>query len=288
MSKPILQYCLEFLSRFSLGFQYRLADWFAFVLRNTSNQLSRQVRENIALCFADLDKAGQQHLYQESIRQTCYATTELAAVWCWPVEKTLARITSIEVCEEFDRSTRGRIILAPHLGSWETLAIWLGKSCGAMMMYRRRKNKAVDSFVKAARARSGGKPVPTKKHGLRKLLIGLKEGGSLMILPDQKPARSKVKIEAEFFGVSAPTTTLVQSLSSKVDCDVFLASMQRSSPAGEFSLSIQSLESGRLADDEVSSAQYMNDQIEKLVRKSPDQYLWGYRRFSNNAYASVK
>ena len=214
--------------------------------------------------------------------------TELAAVWCWPVEKILSRVTSTEVCEEFDRSTRGRIILAPHLGSWETLAIWLGKSCSPMMMYRRRKNKAVDSFVKDARARSGGTPVPTKKHGLRKLLIGLKEGGSLMILPDQQPARSKVKIEAEFFGVSAPTTTLVQNLSRKVDCDVFLAHMKRSSPPGEFSLSIQPLEHERLAADETSSAQYMNDQIEQLVRQSLEQYQWGYRRFSNNAYASVK
>jgi len=214
--------------------------------------------------------------------------TELAAVWCWPVEKILARVTTIEVCEEFDRSTKGRIILAPHLGSWETLGIWLGKSCNAMMMYKRRKNKAVDSFVKDARARSGGNPVPTKKHGLRKLLIGLKEGGSLMILPDQQPARNKVKIEAEFFGVSAPTTTLVRNLSRKVDCDVFLASMKRSSPPGEFALSIQPLEHEQLAADEASSAQYMNDQIEQLVRLSLEQYQWGYRRFSNNAYASVK
>jgi KDO2-lipid IV(A) lauroyltransferase len=288
LSKPLIQHCFEFLSHFSLRFQYRVADWAAFILRNTSNQLSRQVRANIKLCFADLDKTGQQNLYQESIRQTCYAMTELAAVWCWPVEKILSRVTSIEVCEEFDRSTRGRIILAPHLGSWETLAIWLGKSCSPMMMYRRRKNKAVDSFVKDARARSGGTPVPTKKHGLRKLLIGLKEGGSLMILPDQQPARSKVKIEAEFFGVSAPTTTLVQNLSRKVDCDVFLAHMKRSSPPGEFSLSIQPLEHERLAADETSSAQYMNDQIEQLVRQSLEQYQWGYRRFSNNAYASVK
>ena len=288
MSKPVLQHCFEFLSRFSLRFQYRVADWIAFFLRNTSNQVSRQVRANIALCFADLDKAGQQHLYQESIRHTCYAMTELAAVWCWPVEKILARVTSIEICEEFDRSTKGRIILAPHLGSWETLPIWLGKSCSPMMMYRRRKNKAVDSFVKDARARSGGTPVPTKKHGLRKLLIGLKDGASLMILPDQQPARNKAQIEAEFFGVSAPTTTLVRNLSRKVDCDVFLASMKRSSPPGEFALSIQPLEHERLAADEASSAQYMNDQIEQLARQSLEQYQWGYRRFSNNAYASVK
>ena len=288
MRKPFIQFFFEVLSHFSLRFQYRLADVIAFFVRNTTNQLSRQVRENIALCFTGLGEAEQKTLYQESIRQTCYAMTELAAVWCWPVEKILAQVSSIDTCDEFEQSTRGRIILAPHLGSWETLVIWLGNNCNAMIMYKRRKNKAVDQFVKAARARSGGIPVPTKIHGLRKLLIGLREGNSLMILPDQQPSKSKAKIKAEFFGVSAPTTTLVHNLCSKVECDVFLASMQRSSPPGNFSLRIQLLDHVSLAEDEVGSAQYMNDQIELLVRSSLEQYQWGYRRFSENAYKAAK
>ena len=246
------------------------------------------MRENIALCFTDLTKAEQENLYQESIRQTCYAMTELAAVWCWPAEKILAQVSSVDTCDEFEHSSRGRIILAPHLGSWETLVIWLGKYCNAMIMYKRRKNRALDEFVRKARARSGGIPVPTKKHGLRKLLIGLREGNSLMILPDQRPARSKARIDAEFFGVSAPTTTLVHNLCSKVECDVFLASMQRSSPPGNFSLRIQPLDHTSLAADEVVSAQYLNDHIERLARSSLEQYQWGYRRFSENAYKAAK
>ena len=228
MRKPLIQFYFELLSHFSLRLQYRLGDIIAFFLRNTTNQLSQLVQANIALCFADLGKDGQKYLYRESIRQTCYAMTELAAVWCWPVEKILARVTSVDICREFELSSRGRIILVPHLGSWETLVIWLGKKCNALIMYKRRKSKAVDQFVKTSRARSGGIPVPTKKHGLRKLLIGLREGNSLMILPDQRPAGNKARIDAEFFGVSAPTTTLVHNLCHKVECDVFLSSMQRS------------------------------------------------------------
>ncbi len=288
MSKPIFQYCFEILSYFSLRFQYRLGDLFAFFLRNTTNQLSRQARENIALCLSDLEPAEQKRIYRETIRHTCYAMTELGAVWCWPVDKILGQVTSLDICEEFEHSTRGKIILAPHLGSWETLGLWLGKSCDAMILYKRRKNKALDRFINQARARSGGTPIPTKKHGLRKLLIGLKEGGSLLILPDQKPAGNKVRIESDFFGVDAPTTTLVQNLSCKVDCDMFLATIYRSSPPGEFSLRIQPLEHEQLATDEASSAQYMNDQIEHLVRQFPEQYQWGYRRFSSSAYASIK
>jgi len=284
----MLQRGLELLARFSLRNQYRLAELISLVLRNTSNQVSRQARENIRLCFTDLEPAAQRALYRDVMRHTCYAMTELAAVWCWPVDRVLERITSTDICDEFLHSSRSRIILAPHLGSWETLALWLGHNSNAIMLYKRRKNRELDNFIRQARARSGGSLVPTKKRGLRQLLIGLKEGKSLMILPDQKPGGKKAYIESRFFGFSAPTTTLVQNLCSKIDCDVFVANMRRSEPPGEFSLQILPLEHVRLAAEDVASAQYMNDQIESLVRQQLAQYQWGYRRFDSKVYAAAK
>lgn len=288
MRKSAIQRSLELLSRFSLRTQYRIGDLLAFVLRNTSNQVSRQARENIELCFAELDVAERKRLYRESMRHTCYAMTELAAVWCWPVERVLERITAVDVCAEFEQSQKSRIILAPHLGSWETLAQWLGRHCDIIMLYKRRKNRADDRFVLEARARSGGSLVPTKRRGLRQLLVGLKQGKDMMILPDQKPGGKKAFIDARFFGFSAPTTTLVHNLCSKMDCDVFIANMCRSMPPGEFSLHISPLEQARLAADDVDSAQYMNDAIEALARQHPEQYQWGYRRFGKDAYASLE
>lgn len=286
----MLQRWLELLSHLPLRAQYRLGDLSALLLRGFPNQVSRQARENIELCFADLDRSERQRLYRESISHTCYAMTELAALWCWPVERILARITSIEVCAEFERSRRARIILVPHLGSWETVGVWFGRHCAAIMLYKRRKrkNRAVDEYVAAARSRSGGILVPTRQRGLRKLLVGLRQGKSVIILPDQKPGGGKAFIASTFFGFSAPTTTLVQDLCSRVDCDVFIASAFRSTPPGEFSLRIAPLEHARLAADEASSAQYMNDCIESMVRARPEQYQWGYRRFHSDAYAASK
>ncbi len=259
----------------------------AFILRNTSNQVSREVRANIQLGLPELEDSQQRQIFREAIRHTCYAMTELAAVWCWPPQRILDRVTSFDICPEFEQSQGSKIILAPHLGSWETLAIWLGHTCDPMFLYKRRKNKAIDQFVKQARARTGGTPVPTKKHGLRQLLVGLKEGRDLMILPDQKPSANKARIDSQFFGVNAPTTTLVQNLCNKVHSDVFIAAVLRSSPVGEFRLIIRPLEHQRLALEETVSAQYMNDQIELLARQFIEQYQWGYRRFSNQAYTPV-
>ena len=246
------------------------------------------MREHIKLCLPELDQSAQKRLYREAMRQTIYTFTELAAVWCWPADKILSRVTAVDVCEEFHQTTGSKIILAPHLGSWETLGIWLGQNCDAIILYKRPRNKALDKFVRQVRGRTGGTPVPTKKRGLRKLLVGLREGNDLMMLPDQKPGAGKARIESKIFGVNAPTTTLVRNLCSKVDCEIFLATINRSSPPGKFSLTIQPLDRERLARDETTSAQYMNDKIEEMVRRFPEQYQWGYRRFSNKAYRPTK
>ena len=145
------------------------------------------MRRHIQLCLPEHDRSAQQRLYRETTRQTVYVFTELAAVWCWPADKILSRVTTVDICEEFHQASGCKIILAPHLGSWETLGIWLGQNCDAIILYKRPRNKALDGFVRQMRGRTGGTPVPTKKQGLRKLLVGLRAGKNLMILPDQKP-----------------------------------------------------------------------------------------------------
>ena len=290
MSKPALQRWLELLSRLSLDAQYRLAVPIAAAVANTPNQISRQARTNIDSCFADLELAERNRLYREAIRHTCYAMTELGAVWCWPVDRVLESIRTFDICEEFEQTDRARIILAPHLGSWETLALWLGYHCQAIMLYKRfkKKRRETEQYMIQTRSRSGGKLVSTRKHGLRELLVGLKKGRSLMVLPDQKPGNSKARIASTFFGHSAPTTALVHSLCSRIDCDVFIASALRTSPPGGFEIYIRPLQHARLAADEIGSAQYMNDQIEKLVRTRPSQYQWGYDRFDFDAVDSSR
>ena len=206
------------------------------------------------------------------------------------MERVREYIQEVDVSPVYRNGDKAKILLLPHLGSWETLGIWLGGHCEAIMLYKRRKrrHRAMDEFVIQRRARYGGELVPTTKKGLRQLMQGLRKGATLVILPDQKPGGGKARIDSTFFGYSAPTTTLVHSLCSRIECDVFLASVCRSDPPGEFELRIQQLEHAKLGGEESQSAQYMNDSIEALVRAHPGQYQWGYRRFSNTVYAGAE
>lgn len=287
MSKPAAQILLELLSGLSLRNQYRFADLVSFFVNHIPNQLARQARENIQLCFAEESQAWQKRLARESIRHTSYSLFELAAVWCWPASRILAVVDEQQVSEAFSASSKGKIVIAPHLGSWELLNIWLAQRGETLSLYRPLRNPGYAQFVLDSRSRNGAELVPTTTAGLRKLLRGLQQGSTLMLLTDQKPAAKKNSVDAAFFGRQASTTTLVNSLARKVDCDVFIAAACRSEPAAKFDLVIQPLQTERLAGEARASTQYMNDQIELLARQCPAQYQWTYRRFTANEYKQL-
>jgi len=287
VKKPAIQILLEILSYFPIGVQYQLAGILGFIVARTHNQIAILTDKNIRLCFDGLNRAKQLSLAKASIRHTCNSLIELASVWYWPVQKILAKIEQENVCEQFSRSHKGRLIIAPHLGSWELLNIWLAEKGSLFSLYKPQRNAKVDNFILQSRSRNGAQLVPTDASGLRKLIKGLKQGATVMILPDQKPQTTKAGIDSFFFGHSASTTSLIRSICKKIDCDVFIGAMYRQDASATFSLCIESLDHNALAASETDSAQYLNDQIEIKVRSHLDQYQWGYERFTRAEYDTL-
>jgi len=286
VKKPASQVILEFLSIFPIGFDYWLARILAFIAIHTSNSISAPTDKNIQLCLGELPASQQQYLARSSIRHTCYSLFELAAVWCWPVDKILARVTSEKVCEEFNRSSKGRLIIAPHIGSWELLGIRIAKNSELFSLYKPHKNPRINTFVRQVRSRNGAKLVPTDPSGLRKLMKGLKRGATVIILPDQKPHRGSAFVDSTYFGQAASTTPLIKHICDRVECDVFIGAMYRDENSITFNLCIDSLDYVRLTAAESDSAQYLNDAIEAMVRSHPGQYQWSYKRFDPTVYDS--
>ncbi|MFV2031595.1 MAG: lysophospholipid acyltransferase family protein [Gammaproteobacteria bacterium] len=287
MKKPAIQILLELLSHSSIKTQYRIGAILGFFASRIPNQLSTLTESNIRLSLGGLNREKQQSLKQDAIRHTCYSLTELAAVWCWPAEKILARIETKNVCDQFRDSGKGRIVIAPHLGSWELLNLWLASETRLWSLYKSPKNPAADRFILQARSRNGAQLAPTDASGLRKIIRGIKQGDTIMVLPDQRPRAGRAQVESRFFGRIAPTTPLVRNICRKVDCDAFIAVMYRQHAIGTFGLSIEPLAHDRLAADEQESAQYLNDEIEKRVKLHLAQYQWGYKRFERSEYLSL-
>jgi len=109
-----------------------------------------------------------------------------------------------------------------------------------------------------------------------------------MILPDQRPAKNTAQIDSVFFGIPASTSLLIQKLVQKVECDVFIATMQRKLKQGSYGLTLKTLDADQLKQSAEISAGYLNQSIESLIKPDIAQYQWSYRRFPIQYYRALE
>lgn len=263
---------------------FNLAKIMALIVTHTSNQLSRQSTENINLCFPELNSAQKKKLHAKNIHHTCCNFFELANLWSNPIAQVLSCITDEQIADSFHSSKRAKIVIAPHHGSWELLNLWLAQHQPLMSLYKPTRNPFVDNYVIKSRSRNGAQLIPIGTAGLRQLLKGLKAEACTMVLPDQKPRANKACITAPFYQHNAETSLLIKNLASKADCDIYIAVVTRDLKQCDYSLRIEQLDRTTITSDDVTSASYLNQSIENLIRNDISQYQWTYRRFPEEVY----
>lgn len=223
----------------------------------------------------------------DSLHHTSCAFFELAALWYQPVDKILSLIKTKQIDDSFFNQCKSKIIIAPHHGSWELLNLWLANEGPLYSLYKPAEAAKLDQYVLKKRTRNNAILVPANTTGLRQLLHGLKNKACCMILPDQRPAKNTAQINAIFYNHPAPTSLLIKRLVSKVDCNIFIASVTRNLDSAEYHLTVKSLKRSEFLTDDFNSATYLNKNIQGLISQSIPQYQWAYRRFSREIYKNL-
>ena len=276
------------LARCSLSCLHKLAVPIAWAARVTDNQLRRAVRDNLQLAYPGLDTDTRKRLAHSTLLHVAAALTETAFLWHRPIDQVLALADESAVCSEFRSEAGPCIIIAPHLGNWEFLNLWLADRLPLMSLYKPAGKPALDSYIRQGRSRNGARLLPTDTGGLRGLLKGLAKGESCMILPDQKPGRGRGQTEARFFGQRVDSSTLVQQLIRKTGCPVYIAAALRDLERHRFDIVLRPLSTERLRLPEPEAANYLSRSIELLASEFPEQYQWAYRRFRKADYQSLR
>lgn len=239
---------------------------------------ARITRLNLAACFPELDAGDIGRLTRASLEHTGMLAAELGAVFRWPRERWTELEVSVqgqELIEAARADGRGVLILIPHFGNWEYLALALGRH-RPMGLYDPPRIRALEPLLREARDRAGSTLLPIDAAGLRAFYRELASGGIVALLPDQVPER-RAGVYADFFGRPALTMTFVHRLLQRADPVVLLGSATRC--AGGFALTYRDLGRALHGPDAVASARAMNRAIEELVQTDPAQYQWEYKRF---------
>jgi KDO2-lipid IV(A) lauroyltransferase len=238
-------------------------------------------RVNIQLCFPELALDERQALVRASLRESAKGLLEIATLWYRPVTEVQALIRHVDGADAFHEALaedRGLLIIAPHLGCWEALQLWVAQHGPSHALYRPPRQGDLEALINQGRSRSGMQFWPARPSGIRQLLAALKRGEIVGILPDQEPPEEGVFVP--FFGIPARTMTLFGKFAARSGAAVILGWAERLPRGGGFKLHFRRVEGAVGDPDEETAATAVNHAIEAAVREAPTQYQWSYRRFA--------
>lgn len=246
------------------------------ILYLSNNDSKRVVSKNIAICFANLNKAQQQDLIKKSLIETGKSLTESGFVWYNSFKHNAKHIVNTNG-SQYLKDDKNILLLVPHFGCWEIAARVVSLYRPTTFMYKQLDNKKQNDLLLSLREQQDLYMAAANKKGILKLQRTLNDNQLVAILPDQYSKQGSVV--STFFGHTAKTMTLLVKLARKNNAKVLMTWAKRLDKGMGYELNIEPVnilsDTGVVEDD----VRLMNHAIERLVQTKPQQYLWNYKRF---------
>jgi KDO2-lipid IV(A) lauroyltransferase len=268
------------LARLPLAWLHAAGAWVGWIMYLGSPVYASRMRKNLAASRIFADRAALKHGLRQCIAETGKGALEIVKVWFADLDTVLGMVEchTWNVVEEARRDGRGVILLTPHLGCFEIAGLYAAERLPLTSLYRPPHVRWLEPLMMSGRSRGKARLSPATLRGVRTLYKALKSGEAVGLLPDQAPQRGE-GAWADFFGRPAYTMTLVRRLQKQTGAAVIFVVAERLPDAGGYLLRFD-----RFAGDDLDE-RAMNHEIEKLIRRSPTQYLWSYNRYKTPAGA---
>jgi len=234
--------------------------------------------KNIKTCFPEMSESQARKTIFIHFCYIGYSVISLGFSW-WASEARFSRFTRIENRQHYDQALaegENIILLAPHFMALEAGGISLSIERPVVTMYQYSKNLLVNRMIVKNRPRFQGEIVE-RKEPLRNLIKMIKKGLPFYYLPDQDAGRKGLFVP--FFGVQASTFPMLGKFAKLGDA-VVIPCISKLEPWGRgLTISLGEPLSGFPVGDDLQDTKRMNQEVEKMIRQLPSQYLWAHKRF---------
>jgi KDO2-lipid IV(A) lauroyltransferase len=235
-------------------------------------------RVNLALCFPELDAPAQRRLLRATMRATAIGMLELLRAWFAPPARLrgLVEVQGLEHVHAAHAAGRGVLLLTGHFPHAELGGRVLADALQlpVAIVVRRNNGPCFERWIDAARRRVFADTIG--KKDVRAMLRTLAQGGIVGLSADQNFTYQNVFVP--FFGVPAATLTATAELARRSNAVVLPQWFVREAD-GRYRLWIEPPWQGWPSGDPVADAARYMDELERVVRGHPEQYLWVHRRF---------
>ncbi|TPG11406.1 lipid A biosynthesis acyltransferase [Rhodanobacter glycinis] len=251
-------------------------------------RMVRNTAVNLRIARPELDDAAQSVLLREVLVESGKSASEIVKVWGAGAERALELVREVRGESLLDAALaagKGVIIAAPHLGCWELLNYWLCRRTPMAILYRPPRIAAIEGLLRKVRGALAPAQVRADGAGVRTLYKRLAAGGTVGILPDQKPRAGEGQV-APFFGREALTMVLLPRLAARTGATVLFAFAERLPRGAGYRIQLLSAPQG--IDDanlELACAA-LNRGVQDCVELAFAQYQWQYKRYSADGLVS--
>ena len=270
---------VRLLGALSIAQARKLGGLFGRAAYRFNTRMAVITRNNVDACLPALNAQARAELSQRSLAHTGMVAAEVCGLFTKrkPLDAYICDIDGEQCVREALAVGKGVVVLAPHLGNWEVLGLYLPTLAPVTNLYQPPKLGGLDRLIRDSRSQTGARLVPTNARGVSALLKTLKSGGICGILPDQNPNDRGSGDFAPFFGHQAFTMTLVHKLLVKTEARAVFAFAKRTDSG--FELVFRPAPEDLYSADSSRSLAALNRGVEALVLEAPEQYQWEYKRF---------
>ncbi|WP_184417555.1 lipid A biosynthesis acyltransferase [Rhodanobacter sp. MP7CTX1] len=237
---------------------------------------------NLRIVRPQLDDAAQAALLREVLIESGKSATEIVKIWGGGAERALQLVREVRGEALFDAALaagKGVIIAAPHLGCWELLNYWLCRKTPMAILYRPPRIAAIEGLMRKMRGALAPEQVRADGAGVRTLYKRLAAGGTVGILPDQKPRAGEGEF-APFFGRDALTMVLLPRLAARTGATVLFAFAERLPRGAGYRIHLLPAPQGLTDADLTVACGALNRGVQACVELAFAQYQWQYKRYS--------
>lgn len=251
-------------------------------------RMVRNTAVNLRIARPHLDDVAQDALLKATLIESGKSACEIAKVWGGGAERSLALVRDVHgegLLDEALAAGKGVIIAAPHLGCWELLNFWLCRRTPMAILYRPPRIAAIEGLLRKVRGSLAPEQIRADGAGVRALYKRLAAGGTVGILPDQKPRAGEGRI-APFFGRDALTMVLLPRLAARTGATVLFAFAERLPRGAGYCIHLLPAPPGLADADQNVACTALNQGVQNCVELAFAQYQWQYKRYSANGLVS--
>jgi KDO2-lipid IV(A) lauroyltransferase len=277
MSTALPAVLFRMLARLSLPALHALGAAAGRAVYYLSPRYRRNLNENLSRA---LGNSEARRIVAAAAAEAGKMSLELPKMWVPPLEEVAALVRTVSGWEFFEAawaSGEGVLLIVPHLGCFEMIAQYMATRAPMTALYRPPRQTWLRPIVEAGRRRTNLTLVPTDLSGVRAMLKALKRRETVGILPDQAPSAGDGRW-LPFFDRPAYTMTLAARLSEAGKVSAILGFAERLPRGKGYDIHFFPLPEP-LSGDTATRAATINRASEWLIRKCPQQYLWGYNRY---------